>query len=54
MAAAKLEFKEVEAKAAKMEETTKAMGKLFGEASAKPEEIFSIFSVVVDSVGVCF
>eukprot|EP00026_Physarum_polycephalum_P005753 Phypoly_transcript_05791.p1 GENE.Phypoly_transcript_05791~~Phypoly_transcript_05791.p1 ORF type:complete len:464 (+),score=115.45 Phypoly_transcript_05791:128-1519(+) len=49
VASAKAEFQEVEAKAAKMEETCKAMAKLFGENSAKPEEIFTVFSAFVDS-----
>jgi len=54
VASAKAEFKEVEAKAVKMEESCKAMGKLFGEATAKPEEIFAIFSAFIDSYKVFF
>ena len=54
MASAKLDFREVEAKAAKMEESCKAMAKMFGEPNAKPEEIFTIFSAFVDSYMVCF
>jgi hypothetical protein len=53
VASAKAEFQEVEAKAAKMEESCKAMAKMFGEPNAKPEEIFAVFSSFVDSFVVC-
>lgn len=51
--AAKLELKEVEGKVQKMDEISKSLGKHFGEATAKPEEVFSIFAAFIDSYAVC-
>ena len=51
---AKSDFKEVDEKIAKMDEMFKVVAKLYGEASAKPEELFNIFANFTDSFLVRF